>query len=158
MFAVFRFMGSSIAMIDYHYRHLARDSREHAVSLLDALAIETSGGRWVDAAPEGRGTFRHQRFQPSWEAIAASGGRSVDAEASDRRVTGKQKELISRNLAKPSDGLEPSTGASRVPRRLVWLVSSFQSIGRSSDPSVSGGPPRTRLGARLRVRCEGAQC
>jgi hypothetical protein len=38
-------MGSSIAMIDYHYGHLARDSREHAVSLLDALAIE----RAVDA-------------------------------------------------------------------------------------------------------------
>jgi hypothetical protein len=37
-------MGSSIA-IDYHYGHLARDSREHAVSLLDALAIE----RAVDA-------------------------------------------------------------------------------------------------------------
>jgi len=32
-------------MIDYHYGHLARDSREHAVSLLDALAIE----RAVDA-------------------------------------------------------------------------------------------------------------
>jgi hypothetical protein len=32
-------------MIDYHYRHLARDSREHAVSLLDAFAIE----RAVDA-------------------------------------------------------------------------------------------------------------
>jgi hypothetical protein len=28
-------MGSSIAMIDDHYGHLARDSREHAVSLLD---------------------------------------------------------------------------------------------------------------------------
>jgi hypothetical protein len=27
-------------MIDRHYGHLARDSREHAVSLLDALAIE----------------------------------------------------------------------------------------------------------------------
>jgi hypothetical protein len=38
-------MGSSIAMIDHHYGHLARDSREHAVSLLDALAIE----RAVDA-------------------------------------------------------------------------------------------------------------
>jgi len=37
-------MGSSIA-IDYHYGHLARDSREHTVSLLDALAIE----RAVDA-------------------------------------------------------------------------------------------------------------
>jgi hypothetical protein len=41
-------MGSSIAMIDRHYGHLARDSREHAVSLLDALAVErpwTLGGR-----------------------------------------------------------------------------------------------------------------
>jgi integrase len=45
VFAVSRFMGSSIAMIDHHYGHLAHDSREHAVSLLDALAIE----RAVDA-------------------------------------------------------------------------------------------------------------
>jgi integrase len=45
VFAVSRFMGSSIAMIDYHYGHLARESREHAVSLLDALALE----RAVDA-------------------------------------------------------------------------------------------------------------
>jgi hypothetical protein len=46
VFAVSRFMGSSIAMIDRHYGHLANDSREHAVSLLDALALE----RAVDAA------------------------------------------------------------------------------------------------------------
>ena len=45
VFAISRVMGSSIAMIDRHYGHLARDSREHAVSLLDALAIE----RAVDA-------------------------------------------------------------------------------------------------------------
>jgi hypothetical protein len=45
VFAVSRFMGSSIAMIDRHYGHLARDSREHAVSLPDALAID----RAVDA-------------------------------------------------------------------------------------------------------------
>jgi hypothetical protein len=38
-------MGSSIAMIDRHYGQLARDSREHAVSLLDTLAVE----RAVDA-------------------------------------------------------------------------------------------------------------
>jgi hypothetical protein len=37
--------GLEHAMIDRHYGHLARDSREHAVSLLDALAIE----RAVDA-------------------------------------------------------------------------------------------------------------
>jgi len=53
VFAVSRFMGSSIAMIDYHYGHLARDSREHAVSLLDALAIE----RPVDAGWTSRATL-----------------------------------------------------------------------------------------------------
>jgi hypothetical protein len=38
-------MGTGIAMIDLHYGHLAVDSHEHAVSLLDALALE----RAVDA-------------------------------------------------------------------------------------------------------------
>lgn len=46
VFAVSRFIGSSIAMIDQHYGHLAHDSREHAILLLDALAFE----RAVDAA------------------------------------------------------------------------------------------------------------
>jgi integrase len=46
VFAVSRFMGTSIAMIDRHYGHLANDSRQHAVALLDALALE----RAVDAA------------------------------------------------------------------------------------------------------------
>jgi len=45
VFAVSRFIGSSIAMIDRHYGHLARDSREHAIALLDALTLE----RAVDA-------------------------------------------------------------------------------------------------------------
>jgi integrase len=52
VFAVSRFMGSSIAMIDYHYGHLAPDSREHAVSLLDALAIEKAvDAGWTPAVP-----------------------------------------------------------------------------------------------------------
>jgi hypothetical protein len=38
-------MGTSIAMIDLHYGHLAVDSYQHAVSLPDALALE----RAVDA-------------------------------------------------------------------------------------------------------------
>jgi integrase len=46
VFAVSRFMGTSIAMIDRHYGHLANDSRDHAVALMDALAFE----RAVDAA------------------------------------------------------------------------------------------------------------
>ncbi len=45
VFALSRFMGTSITMIDLHYGHLAVDSHEHAVSLLDALALE----RAVDA-------------------------------------------------------------------------------------------------------------
>jgi hypothetical protein len=46
--AVSRFMGSSITMIDYRYGHLAHDSRDHAVSRFDALALSawwTPGGR-----------------------------------------------------------------------------------------------------------------
>jgi integrase len=45
VFALSRFMGTSIAMIDLHFGHLAVDSYQHAVSFLDALAIE----RAVDA-------------------------------------------------------------------------------------------------------------
>jgi integrase len=53
VFALSRFMGTSIAMIDLHYGHLAVDSYQHAVSLLDALALERAvdaaslGGRWT---------------------------------------------------------------------------------------------------------------
>jgi hypothetical protein len=37
-----RFIGASLAMIDKHYGHLARDGREHAVALLDAYARDTA--------------------------------------------------------------------------------------------------------------------
>jgi integrase len=48
VFAVSRFMGTSIAMIDRHYGHLADDGREHAVTLLDALAAEKAvDARWT---------------------------------------------------------------------------------------------------------------
>lgn len=52
IFDLSRFMGASLAMIDLHYGHLARDGREHATALLDALAASdptayawTRGGR-----------------------------------------------------------------------------------------------------------------
>jgi integrase len=51
VFAVSRFMGTSIAMIDLHYGHLAVDSFEHAVSLLDALALERAVDAGWTAAP-----------------------------------------------------------------------------------------------------------
>ena len=43
-------MGTSLAMIDRHYGHLARDGREHAIQLLDTLHASAvdAGGRSVD--------------------------------------------------------------------------------------------------------------
>ncbi len=81
VFAVSRFMGSSIAMIDYHYGHLARDSREHAVSLLDALAIERAvDAGWtppVKPAKPVAGTVSRDLSRPSQ--------RTVDARWTSRR-------------------------------------------------------------------------
>ncbi len=83
VFAVSRFMGTSIAMIDRHYGHLANDSREHAVSLLDALALE----RVVDAA----WTSPPRPRTPVRKTVAASRAhrprRRVDARWTPRLVS-----------------------------------------------------------------------
>jgi len=43
-------MGASLTMIDRHYGHFARDGREHAIKLLDALnAPEFEPWTLVDA-------------------------------------------------------------------------------------------------------------
>jgi len=83
VFAVSRFMGTSIAAIDRHYGHLANDSREHAVALLDALAFE----RAVDAAWTSTRTPR----KPVRKTVAASRShrprRRVDARWTPRVVS-----------------------------------------------------------------------
>jgi hypothetical protein len=57
-------MGSSIAMIDRHYGHLANDSREHAVSLLDALAFERAvDAAWTSGTHRPR-PLRHSNLRP----------------------------------------------------------------------------------------------
>ena len=49
-FDLSRYMGASLTMIDRHYGHLARDGREHAIKLLDALnAPEFDPRTLVDA-------------------------------------------------------------------------------------------------------------
>jgi len=63
----------------------------------------------VDAAGKGRKPAHQQGSEASPSAPPEVGGRSVDAKTEYCRLTRKQKELISRKLAKPSDGLEPST-------------------------------------------------
>jgi integrase len=66
VFALSRFMGTSIAMIDLHYGHLAVDSYQHAVSLLDALALERAvDAGWTPARrpakPHGGTVFRRHK-------------------------------------------------------------------------------------------------
>ena len=75
VFAVSRFIGSSIAMIDRHYGHLANDSRRHAVALLDALAFE----RTVDAAWTSHRKARHAAQGQCFRGSEDSARRRVDA-------------------------------------------------------------------------------
>jgi len=62
IFDLSRFMGASLAMIDKHYGHLARDGREHAVTLLDGYARDSAA--WT---PDGRGNRSRKpaRREPS---------------------------------------------------------------------------------------------
>ena len=98
VFAVSRFMGSSIAMIDRHYGHLAGDSREHAVSLLDALAVERAvDAGWTSQQKRAK-PLTDSDYRPSQEAIHTSGGRPLDAETRNRHPARKQKEPNSRSF------------------------------------------------------------
>ena len=108
VFALSRFMGTSIAMIDLHYGHLAIDSYQHAVSLLDALALE----RVVDAGwTSARGSAKPHSDTGSRPHQDAS-RRAVDARWTSRPPTVSTRTtegLISSHFSEPSDGLEPST-------------------------------------------------
>ncbi len=61
IFDLSRFMGSSLAMIDRHYGHLARDGRDHAVALLDAYARESAA--WTS---RGRRRKTRKPARPEW--------------------------------------------------------------------------------------------
>jgi len=63
----------------------------------------------VTQALEALAACAAQQFTTAEEAVAPARGRSVEVEPRNGRQTRRQKELISRNFSKPSDGLEPST-------------------------------------------------
>ena len=109
VFALSRFMGTNIAMIDLDYGHLAIDSYQHAVSTPRRSRARTGRGRWVDTDANDRKAARRHGFPAAREAFAVGGGRSVDVGARSRDNQRCHKGLISSNFSKPSDGLEPST-------------------------------------------------
>jgi integrase len=84
MFALSRFMGTSIAMIDLHYGHLAVDSYQHAVSLLDALALERAvDAGWMPA---------RKPAKPRGDTVSRP-RESVSRRAVDARWTSKPRQL-----------------------------------------------------------------
>jgi integrase len=85
VFALSRFMGTSIAMLDLHYGHLAIDSYQHAVSLLDALALERAvDAGWTSARRPAK-PHSETVSRPDRRRLSAGGGRSVDVKARSRR-------------------------------------------------------------------------
>ena len=67
-FDLSRYMGTSLAMIDRHYGHLARDGREHAIKLLDthraaeALDVHAVDARWTPNKPTDLNSERKRRL------------------------------------------------------------------------------------------------
>ena len=55
-------------MIDLHYGHLAVDSYQHAVSLLDALALERAVDAGWTSAQQARKAAQRHGFQASPKA------------------------------------------------------------------------------------------
>lgn len=66
-FDLSRYMGTSLAMIDRHYGHLARDGREHAIRLLDAYRavgpsdVHAVDARWTSSTSPGASTDNGKR-------------------------------------------------------------------------------------------------
>ena len=87
VFALSRFMGTNIAMIDLHYGHLAIDSYQHAVSLLDALALE----RAVDAG----WTPTRTTAKPHGDTVSRPRGRRSRRAVDARWTSGREAVTIS---------------------------------------------------------------
>jgi integrase len=90
-FALSRYMGTSLAMIDLHYGHLASDGRQHAVALLDALAREKAVDAGWTPTPPAANPFSSKQRRPRQRVRSDSRGRSVDAARKTRRRPPRQR-------------------------------------------------------------------
>jgi len=93
-----RFMGASLAIIDKHYGHMARDGREHAVALLDPCTRDRRlDAKWTSAAPaESRTATANTRSVSQ----IRSGGRFVDVAVPKRRLIRQRTHRLCRCVAK----------------------------------------------------------
>jgi hypothetical protein len=105
-FDLSRYMGASLTMIDRHYGHLARDGREHAIQLLDALNMPESAPWTLRGRRASRTTSA-----PTTETAAKQGRNRSPLTDSNRRPP-------------PYHGTSQATGGNRSQRiRLVSVAS-----------------------------------
>jgi integrase len=84
-FELSRYMGTSLAMIDLHYGHLASDGRQHAVALLDALAREKAVDAGWTPPPRPANPINIKERRPLQRVKSRARGRSVDVARTRRR-------------------------------------------------------------------------
>ncbi len=84
-FELSRYMGTSLAMIDLHYGHLASDGRQHAVALLDALAREKAVDAGWTPLPVPANSLSKKQCGLRRGVKSHSRGRSVDVGRRTRR-------------------------------------------------------------------------
>ncbi len=84
-FELSRYMGTSLAMIDLHYGHLASDGRQHAVALLDALAREKAVDAGWTPRPAPANPLSNKQRGPQRGVKSHARGRSVDVGRRTRR-------------------------------------------------------------------------
>jgi integrase len=85
VFAVSRFIGTSIAMIDRHLRPPRPRQPRARRRATCGPRRRAGGGHWVDVEPKPRKRAQQQRFEALSETDSRARGRSVDAEACRRR-------------------------------------------------------------------------
>jgi hypothetical protein len=88
VFAVSRFIGSSIAMIDRHYGHLARDSRQHAVALAHERAVDAA---WTSYRSRASSVSRPRRRRVRWAVDARWTPRLVSVAPADNEGADQQE-------------------------------------------------------------------
>jgi integrase len=78
IFDLSRYMGASLSMIDRHYGHLARDGRQHAIELLDALLNQTASWTSRGQVSNGHELAHHQAMRADATTTTRNRGRFVD--------------------------------------------------------------------------------
>jgi len=125
-------------MIDHHYGHLAQDSREHPVLLLDALALERAvDAGWTPARttpkphPASVSGPPRRRSRKAVDVRWTSGSRLVAASANRTSWSaGRPRSPLTDSNRRPPPYHGTSQATGRNPRQRFWRVSAVSALSR----------------------------